>query len=73
MWISDRLESGKTCSILIKLLLSFIHRPDLNSCETIASLEVIFICCAFFSVIGVTRSPTANVNNVKNNPVRDKV
>ena len=34
---------------------------------------MILISCAFFSVRGVTRSPTANVNKVKNSPVKERV
>ena len=56
--------------MLTKLLPSFIQTPDLKSVVTEPSVELIFICCAFFSLMGVIRLPTKKVNALKNNETK---
>ena len=59
--------------MLTKLLPSFIQKPDLNSCDTTEAVELIFICCAAFSLDGVIKSPIIIVRNVKKIPTSTNV
>ena len=70
MFISCNVASGKTFVILTKLLPSFIQNPDLNCLLTVESVELIFNCCAFFSLPGVTKLPIINVKKLKNKPTK---
>ena len=54
--------------MLTKLLPSFIQNPDLNSLVTTESVELIFNCCAFFSLLGLIRSPMMKVRKQKKSP-----
>ena len=61
----DNVASGRTFSILTKLLPSFIQKPDLNSILIEVLVAFVLSCWAFFSLFGVIKSPTANVRMLK--------